>query len=137
AKALARIALTVMPRQELEFFTDTVEWVSNPDHDFDDNLFMAPQGHVFLLDQAIREPWLSVVRRTDDDAPMPYLLLYLATASAVVQAVIPLCTRDDGFEKEDTIVPMALPPSPNGDHLEPRQVAPVVPAVPRRAKLAR
>ena len=34
-KGLAKLALAVMPRGDLHFFEDTIEWVGNPDHDFD------------------------------------------------------------------------------------------------------
>ena len=38
-KSLVRMAISLMPEQELTSFTDTIEWVSNPDHAFDRNLF--------------------------------------------------------------------------------------------------
>ena len=33
-KALVRMALTIMPETELPSFTDAIEWVTNPDHEF-------------------------------------------------------------------------------------------------------
>ena len=50
-KALIRMALSIMPEPELAGFTDTIEWVGNPDQEFDSNLFgglgcLVYQAHV-------------------------------------------------------------------------------------------
>ena len=50
-KSLIRMALSLMPEPELSSFTDTIEWVSNPDHEFDRTLFdgagcLVYQAHV-------------------------------------------------------------------------------------------
>ena len=38
-KSLVASALLIMPEDELAYFTDTLEWVNNPDHDYDGGLF--------------------------------------------------------------------------------------------------
>ncbi len=40
-KSLVAGALLILPARELPFFVDTLEWVSNPDHDADDRLLDA------------------------------------------------------------------------------------------------
>ena len=50
-KTLIRMAISIMPEAELSSFTDTIEWVSNPDHSFDRALFdnagcLVYQAHV-------------------------------------------------------------------------------------------
>jgi hypothetical protein len=75
-KGLIRIALMLLPEQELAAFTDTIEWIGNPDHEFDRRLF----GGAGCL--AYQLPWprsltrATLARRTDDDAPYPYMLFF-------------------------------------------------------------
>ncbi|WP_165064038.1 DUF2934 domain-containing protein [Paludisphaera rhizosphaerae] len=97
-KALARTALAIMPARELQHFEDTVEWVGNPDHDFDGALFAGTGCLVYRTRFAHATPWVSLSRRTDPDVPLPYSVFALIWGRDVVEIALPLCARDQDHE---------------------------------------
>jgi hypothetical protein len=104
-KALVRMALLVLPRDELADFTDTLEWVGNPDHELDRGLFggtccLAYQTHV-----PSAQAWVSVARRVDDDAPYPSALFFLGAERLVLQIHLPLCARDEDLDGTEVRMP--------------------------------
>jgi hypothetical protein len=105
-KGLTKMALSVMPEPELEFFPDTLEWVANPDHDADRATF-AGRGLGCYVHQAgpFKAPFAALARRREDDAPMPYMLFFLGTSGLVFEAPLPLCVRDEDQEAGATLVP--------------------------------
>jgi hypothetical protein len=97
-KSLVAGALLILPDRDLPFFVDTLEWVSNPDHDADDRLL---DGAGCLVYQApfLREgARASLVRRVDDDDPVPYMLYFLACEGVTVQVELPMCLRDEDLD---------------------------------------
>jgi len=56
-KGLVKLALAIMPAADLDDHEETVEWISNPDHDFDLNVF--------------RDLTCAVHRRRCAEQPMP------------------------------------------------------------------
>jgi len=125
-KGLAKVALSIMPAAELHSFEDTREWVANPDHDFDLSLFgeLGCGLHALPSFHAHAQPWTALVRRIDDGAPMPYMLLFVSAGDIVIQAPVPLSIRDEDLDGEQMIIPRIdapyalgveparLPPSP-------------------------
>ncbi len=104
-KGLARMALALMPRSELDFVPDTIEWVLNPDHELDSHAF---EGLGCYLHQPfIPQPfaWTALARRIRDDAPMPYLLFFVGTPRIVLEVPVPLCLRDEDLEGEAILLP--------------------------------
>ncbi len=104
-KAMVAGALAIVPDADLPDFVDTIEWLSNPDHDLDDRLLVGAEcriyGAPFLHEDARAS--LSLARRIDDEAPVPYMLYFLAGDGIMVQVPLPLCLRDqdlDGREVE-------------------------------------
>jgi hypothetical protein len=99
-KALAWLALSVVPRAELEYFPDAIEWVCNPDHDRDRGAFHELGCSVYPLRHRTDSGWLSLARRRDseDDDRLPYLLLFLGAHHFVVEVAVPLCLRDEDLE---------------------------------------
>ncbi|MDG3006453.1 DUF2934 domain-containing protein [Paludisphaera mucosa] len=93
-KALVRMAVAIMPARELQHFADTLEWVGNPDHDFDSSLFGGTGCLVYRTHAASEVPWVSLSRRTDPDAPLPYAVFVLVAGANVVEIAPPLCSRD-------------------------------------------
>ncbi|WP_406694925.1 DUF2934 domain-containing protein [Singulisphaera sp. Ch08] len=104
-KGLAKMALSIMPATELHSFEDTREWVVNPDHDFDLRLFGELGCGLHALPSIQADPWTALVRRVDDEAPMPYMLFFVGTASVVIQAPVPLSARDEDLDGTQTIIP--------------------------------
>ena len=97
-KSLIRMALSIMPEQELSSFTDTIEWVNNPDHAFDRSLFggagcLAYQTHV-----PYRAAWASLSCRIEEDAPFPYMLFFLGAERLILQVHLPLCALDEDLD---------------------------------------
>ncbi len=57
--------------------------------------------------------WISVARRIDDDAPVPYMICLVASGGIVVQVPMPLCLRDQDLDGRPVWLPD--PPLSLGD----------------------
>lgn len=97
-KSLAASALLIMPGSELRYFLDTLEWVSNPDHDSDDQLLDNAECRVYRAPFLGECPRASLARRVDDDAPVPYMLFFLEFDGTMVQIPMPMCLRDEDLD---------------------------------------
>jgi hypothetical protein len=97
-KALIRMALLIMPEADLAGFTDTIEWVGNPDQDFDSNLFGGLVCLVYQVHIPYPSPWTALARRTEEQAPFPCMLFFLASERLVVQTHLPLSTYDEDLD---------------------------------------
>lgn len=129
-KGLTRMALTILPLQELQYFGDALEWVGNPDHDFDAASFADLTCVIGLLPDPAPFSWAALARRKNDDAPLPYLLFFLGTGHASFQVRLPHCVLDEDLDGDRIIVPRVATPFGPGPRLEERAclVAPVAPA---------
>jgi hypothetical protein len=105
-KSLIRMAIQIAPARELGNFNDTLEWIGNPDHDFDSTLFEGMGCLVYQLHVAHAVPWVSLSRRTDSDAPLPYAVFLLVFGRHVVEIALPLCSRDQDHDEAE---PLQLP----------------------------
>jgi Protein of unknown function (DUF2934) len=102
-KAMVAGALSIVPDADLPDFVDTIEWLSNPDHDLDDRLLGGAGCRIYrapFLHEDSRAS-LSLARRIDDDAPVPYMLYFLAGHGIMVQIPLPLCLRDQDLDGRD------------------------------------
>jgi hypothetical protein len=97
-KAMVRMAVAVMPPRELQHFTDTIEWVGNPDHDFDGSLFSGTACLAYRTRHAYGAPWVALSRRIDPDAPLPYAIFAMAWGRTVVEVAPPLCAKDQDHD---------------------------------------
>jgi len=97
-KSLVRMALTIMPETELPSFTDAIEWVTNPDHEFDRKLFEGAGSLIYRTDIPYTPGWTSLAQRIEDDAPFPFMQYFLAVDRLVVQIHMPLCARDEDLD---------------------------------------
>lgn len=111
-KAFVRMGLAIMHGREIESFEDAIEWVSNPDHEFDARAFHGLACLVHALTDPVPIPWVALARRTDPGAPVPFMLFFLGTGRVVFQIALPLCSKDEDLEGEDLIIPRS--PSPLG-----------------------
>jgi len=109
-KSLVAGALLIVPAAELAYFIDALEWVSNPDHDADDLLLEGAECWVY------RAPFLgagvaraSLARRVDDDAPVPYMMYFLACDGVMVQLPMPMCLRDEDLDGRPVERPERVP----------------------------
>lgn len=97
-KSLTAIALLIMPGSELRYFHDALEWVSNPDHDSDDQLLDNAECRVYRAPFLGERPTASLARRVDDEAPIPYMLFFLECEGLMVQVPLPMCLRDEDLD---------------------------------------
>jgi hypothetical protein len=104
-KALMRMAILLMPENELANFADTIEWVANPEHDFDGGLFQESACLVYQTQHAAGAGWTGLARRIDDESPFPYMLFFLASGRLVLQVHLPLCAQDDELDGSEVRVP--------------------------------
>lgn len=111
-KGLARIALAIMPRRALSSYEDATEWVGNPDHEFDAVLFGELGALLHLMASPTPRPWVALARRVDEEATVPYMLLFLGTSDLVLQVPVPLCACDEDLDGEPVIVPRVSSPAP-------------------------
>jgi hypothetical protein len=125
-KSLVAMALLVLPESELQYVEDVTEWVANPDHDLDSGVIGHLECRLHILPNEAPRPWVALARRTESDAPLPYLLFSLGSGRAVFQAAIPLCVRDDDLDGTPVLVPRACPAPPSGDAPQPIASARVV-----------
>ena len=97
-KSLVAGALAIVPGAELPYFVNTLEWLSNTDHDLDDRLLGGAECRVYRASFLHDRAGLSLVGRVDDEAPVPYMLYYLACDGIMVQVPLPMCLRDEDLD---------------------------------------
>jgi hypothetical protein len=115
-KSLITSALLVMPLSDLEYFSDTLEWISNPDFEYDRSLLTGSFCRVYFAPVASEAGWINLSRRVDDDAAMPYMLLFAGSRRFVLQVPIPLCMRDQDLDGKDVRIPERSPASGREPH---------------------
>ena len=98
-------ALLLMPESELRYFPDTLEWVSNPDHDTDIRLFGGSSCRVYCAPFLHGRSWTSLARRVDDETALPYMLYFLGCDGIIIQVDVPLCLRDEDGDGRHLSVP--------------------------------
>lgn len=104
-KSLIAGAILILPEAELPSVVDAIEWVSNPDHDSDDQLFAGACCQVYSAPFLTDRSWVSLARRSGDDAPLPYLLYFLGHGGIVIQVPVPLCLHDQDLDGRDVYQP--------------------------------
>ncbi len=97
-KSLIAGALLILPEAEIPSVLDTIEWVSNPDHDSDDQLFAGAICQVYAAPFLKDRSWVSLARRVNPDAPLPDLIYFLARSGIIIQVPVPLCLRDQDLD---------------------------------------
>ena len=129
-RSLVRMAIAIMPEEELACVTDTIEWLCNPDHDFDSTLFGGVGCLVYHTHVPFSVPWTSLCRRKDSDAPFPYMLFFLATERLVLQTHLPLCSHDEDLDGTEVGLPERIFSTGVGADLRPATCM-VCPSAPR------
>ena len=118
-KGLTKLALAVMPASDLDDHEETNDWVANPDHGFDLNVF---RGLACVLHQSPRDfpaSWSALARRQSDDEAWPSMLYFLGLGRFIYEIAIPLGQRDDDLDVPLAARPDVLPPCPFGLGFDP------------------
>ena len=97
-----------MPEGELQAFEDAIEWVGNPDHEFDARVFHGLDCTLHVLPAPHPTPWIALARRTNPEATVPFMLFFLGTGRVVYQLAVPLCVRDEDLDGQDVLTPPCL-----------------------------
>jgi hypothetical protein len=112
-KSLVAGALMVVPHAEFMYFPDTIEWLTNPDHDCDASLFTGMNCQVYDAPFSNQVAWIRLARRIDDDALLPYMICLVASGGFAAQVPLPLCLRDQDLDSRPVLLPD--PPLSLGD----------------------
>lgn len=106
-KTLIKIALTIMPEEELANFSDTSEWIN--EHSHTETRF--PFERLWMVhgtfDSSTRWDQLSVVlskRKNPGSTELPYMLFNLNYANFDFQLPVPLCSKDITTEFEPSMI---------------------------------
>jgi hypothetical protein len=135
-KAVVASALLIMPETELPYFVDTLEWVGNPEPDYDGSLFDGTGCRVYTAPFLHGRAWTSLVRRVKTEAPLPYMIYFLAWRGALLQLAVPLCLRDQDLDGRNVRLPeRSLAAGEGADFQETRST--VFPLVRSRARPTR
>jgi hypothetical protein len=107
-KAMAKMALSVIPRSELDPFADVLKWISNRGM-LKDIGYAAASWHTFTSGpHPYPFPLIRVLRRKHDGLRVPYAIVVIGFGNVTLQAVLPAPSKDSLFS-EDLLVP---PPHP-------------------------
>jgi len=104
-KSLVTSALLIMPASALDYFTDALEWVNNPEPDCDATLFAGAYIRIYQAPFLRERSWTGLARRFNDDAPLPYMLFFVAWRGNLLQIPVPLCTRDQDLDGRVVLMP--------------------------------
>ena len=104
-KSLIAGAILILPEGELPSVLDAVEWVSNPDHESDDQLFAGACCQVYSAPFLKNRSWISLARRVDAEAPLPHLICFLGHGGTIIQVPVPLCLHDEDLDGRSVYQP--------------------------------
>jgi hypothetical protein len=97
-KSLVASALLILPDREMPYFLDAIEWVGNPDRGADERLFAGTTCRAYRAPDPYDGSWVSLDRRIDDSAPLPYMIALVSCNGVIVQFHLPLCSRDEDLD---------------------------------------
>lgn len=118
-KSLTRLALGLMSESDVSEYEGAIEWVGNPDHDLDRGAFGRWLCRAYLVRAAFPAPWVSLARRSEDDDPLPAMILFLGAGHCALQLAVPLGTRDEDLDGETVRLPrLSMPGSTDGPPCE-------------------
>jgi hypothetical protein len=115
-KSLVTSALLALPEPELAYFNDTIDWLNNPDHEYDAGLFAGSYCHVYQLPFGSDQSWVTLARRIDDDALLPYMVFFVASCGVIVQISVPLSIRDHDLDGRVANLPVRSFTTGDGPH---------------------
>jgi len=101
-KCLTKMALTIMPEDELIYFEETLKWISDVQHDSPSynlrSLYADLSTTVSPLNNGFSTIYCQIYKNRDTrkfmSSIMPYMVFVLAYGSFAFQIHIPLCSRD-------------------------------------------
>jgi hypothetical protein len=123
-KAFTKMAISLLPEEELPSFRAAMAWIRNADHQiglvktsFFPVLYTFVPGNKPLVDSVI------LLRRKSDAVPVPYLTVVLSYGNEVFQTILPSLERDAALSGQKVRFPYFPTPYELDRDLEP--VAPI------------
>lgn len=95
-KCLTKMALAIVPDDELVYFRQTIDWVTS-EHDE----LITNSLHCFRSrsTQSLHAIDAVLLKRLDNIATVPYVTFFIAFYHYTFQIFLPLCTQDTGLKK--------------------------------------
>jgi hypothetical protein len=95
-KCLTKIALSIMPDDELPHFLDSISWVVAQDHNVRAHDFRNALGYLAFTPGPLPEHygWVELFRRRQSSLRVPYMVLALVSMNLTFQIYVPLCSQD-------------------------------------------
>jgi len=117
-KCLTKMALSIMPDAEAKHFDRTREWILTKDPTHHVGCFAGHIAYLFFVPgpKPIEHPWTKLLRRRDDSALLPHLILAVGSANLIFQSFVPLSDRDDFLHGHRFTFPrFGLPTGPGSE----------------------
>ncbi len=111
-KGLVKAALAILPLRDLEDHEDTIEWITNPDHNFDFRVFSGLSCVVHTMAYFYPSPWAAVAEKTNDRNPWASRLFFLGMDRTSLMISVPLNPRDEDLDLTGESLPEVYPPAP-------------------------
>jgi hypothetical protein len=97
-KCLTKIALAIMPDQELKHYDLARKWILDPDHSLNEEHLRGFGCYCYSTPNPYIAPWVMLLRRTDPFVRLPYMLLLIGTSNLLFQAMVPICYQDNHLQ---------------------------------------
>jgi hypothetical protein len=104
-KCFAKMALALMPPEELKNFPKTMKWILERDDAVGMNHVRGAGCYVYLMPIIFPRPWVTLLHRVTTDTPLPYMLILLGNGSLTLQAHVPMTHMNDMFVGQKVTVP--------------------------------
>ena len=101
-KCLIRIAITIMPEEDIIDFFDTIRWLNNETHqseDFTPKHLWLIHGKSCSINRFSELSAILLKKNTNSPANMPHMMLRLTYSNFLFQVPIPFCKKDDSSLK--------------------------------------
>jgi len=104
-KCLVKMALAVLPHEELPYFDSTIRWLLNPNPKCCLEYMRGAGCYKYFIPEFVQKPWVSLLRRTNTDNNYPHMLFLVSSAGLILQTCLPLSSRDLHLASGSTDVP--------------------------------
>ena len=96
AKCFSKIACSIMPQCELQFFDQTIKWLMTPDHAAFQRQFESVPIQVSFLPgpKPYKAGQIFLLQRRNKEANVPYMIVVVACGNYILQTFVPFCRKD-------------------------------------------
>jgi hypothetical protein len=106
-KCMAKIALSIMPKSELQHFSNTLAWIRDRDHGRGAANFAHACAFRAMTPGPLPERygWVELFRRRHDAIRIPYMVVVVVSMNLMFQTYIPLCDKDQTLLGQQVTIP--------------------------------